>query len=64
MNRSGEDAVRGGLTGVAFDSFVCAQHGRVVNGVKVSCRRTVHGNMKELLREANSARVTKRGEEG
>ena len=25
--------------------FVCAQHGRVVNRVKVSCRRTAHGNM-------------------
>ena len=24
---------------------VCAQHGRVVNGVEVPCRRTNHGNM-------------------
>jgi hypothetical protein len=43
---------------------VCAQHGRVVNGVKVPCRRTDHGNMNNLPLEANSGRVTDRGKEG
>jgi hypothetical protein len=39
-------AWRRGQPEVALDALVCAQHGRVVNGVEVSCRRTVHGNMK------------------
>ena len=49
---------------VRLERIVCAQHGRVVNGVKVPCRRTNHGNMSQLLPEANSGRVTARGEEG
>ena len=44
--------------------LVCAQHGRVVNGVKVSYRRTDHESMKDLSLEANSERVTNQGEEG
>jgi hypothetical protein len=43
---------------------VCAQHGRVAQGVQVPRRRTAHGNMRQLLLEANSGRVTDRGKEG
>ena len=45
-------------------AVVCAQHGRVVNRVKVPCRRTIHGNMKQLPPKANSERVTDWREEG
>jgi hypothetical protein len=44
--------------------LVCAQHGRVVNGVQVPCRRTARENVKELLLEANLGRVIGWGEEG
>jgi hypothetical protein len=43
---------------------VCAQHGRAANGVQVPDRRTARENVKELLPEANSGRVTNRGKEG
>ena len=46
------------------DLLVCAQHGRVENGVKVSCERTLRENVIKSLREANSGRVTDQGEEG
>ena len=48
-----------GQYGVVLQRVVCAQHGRVVNGVQVPCRRTAHGNMNQLLPEANSGAEAK-----
>ena len=60
--RSGSAAGRGADR--PLQPVVCAQHGRVANGVQVPCRRTARENVKELLPKANLGRVTNRGEEG
>ena len=44
--------------------LVCAQHGRVVNGVKVLCGNSSKHEMLKPLSEANSGRVTDSGKEG
>jgi hypothetical protein len=46
-----------------LDRFVCAQHGRDVNGVKVLCRKP-DMKMKRLPSEANSGRATDLRKEG